>query len=203
MEVASGETASARTELPARAEDQDLPPQDLPSIREVYDDALGTMGLRLTRSTLVDTTDGRYEPSSQGRHLALYVEPLAERDLAAYVEDLWTLSALMTPDVFERWPALESYDICQEPVPSVDDSAEPPPVTQLNLTRAAAESIDWEGGHLADLLVAWRTDPDVALVVGRDLRRTALFQEADAIARERTSSSGSGPSSSGTPTYPS
>jgi hypothetical protein len=199
--IATGETAAARAALPPVADDQDLPPQDVSSIRGVYEGALATMGLHLTRATLVDTTDGRFEASSQGRHLALYVEPVAERDLAGYAEDLWTLSALLTPDVFERWPELESYDICQEPVPGDDDADEPPPVTQLDLTREAAERIDWDGGHLADLLVAWHTDPEVVLVAGRDLRRTPLFQEADAQARERTGAAGGATGGSVPPTY--
>jgi hypothetical protein len=167
----------------------------------VYDAALATMGLRLTRATLVDTSGGGYRASTQGRHLALYVEPTAERDLAGYAEDLWTLSALMTPDVFDRWPGLESYDICQEPVPGVDDSAEPPPVTQVNLTRGAAERIDWDGGNLTDLLVAWRTDPQVVVIAGRDLRRTAVFQEADAQAREQTDTTTGSSTAPGTARY--
>ena len=108
----------------------------------------------LTRGALIDISNDQYVPSNDGRHLALYVEPIADYTTEQYVDGFWTISALITPDVFARWPQLESYDICQEPLPSVDDKPEPFPITQINLTRQAAAEIDWEGGDLVDLLVA-------------------------------------------------
>lgn len=173
--------------LPPVATDQVLPPQDLTSVRKVYDEALATMGLRLTRAALIDLEGGRYEPSPQGRHLALYVEPLdGAFTTDQYVERLWTLSALVTPDVFERWPGLDSYDICQEPHPDDDDSPEPPPVTQLNITRAEAERIDWAGGDLVELLTAARLDQDVRIIINRAVRESAPYTVAADAAREAT-----------------
>jgi hypothetical protein len=169
---------AARAALPPVADDQDLPPQDLTSIREVYDDALAGMGLRLTRAALIDLAGGRYEPSPQGRHLALYAEPLEGASPEQYAEGFWTLSAVVTPDVFARWPALESYDICQEPLPEVDDSPEPPPVTQINITRAAAAEVDWDDGTLTDLLVAARRNNEVRLVATAEVRATAVYDAA-------------------------
>jgi hypothetical protein len=167
-----------------------MPPQDLSSIRRVYDEALATMGLTLTRGALIDLEGGRYEPSPNGRHLALYVEPIEGRTIEEYADAAWTLSALITPDVFARWSGLESYDICQEPLPAVDPSPEPPPVTQLNLTRAAAAGVDWDNGNLATLLAAARTNDDLRMYVNREIRETPVYQAANAEARALT---GGGP----------
>ncbi len=175
--------ATAAALLPAISPDQTLPPQDLSSIRKVYDEALATMGLTLTRGALIDLSGGRYEPSPNGRHLALYVEPIEGRTDEEYAEAAWTLSALVTPDVFARWSGLDSYDICQEPLAEVDPSPEPNPVTQLNLTRAAADTVDWIDGDLTDLLVAARGSTDLRMYVNRDIRETPTYQAANEEAR--------------------
>ncbi|MCU0310577.1 MAG: hypothetical protein MUE36_06515 [Acidimicrobiales bacterium] len=182
--------AAAAELLPPIAADQELPPQDLSSIREVYDEALATMGLTLTRGALIDLSGGRYEPSPDGRHLALYVEPIAGRTAEEYAEAAWTLSALVTPDVFARWSGLDSYDICQEPLPEVDPSPEPSPVTQLNLTREAASRVDWTNGDLTSLLVAARQSDDLRMYVNREMRETATYSAANDEARALT---GAGP----------
>jgi len=177
----------AAARLPAVATDQTLPPQDVNSVRRIYDEAFASMGLRLTRAALIDLEGGRYEPSPDGRHLALYVEPIDPAySTDDYAERLWTLSALVTPDVFERWPELESYDICQEPHPDVNDDPEPPPVTQLNITRPKAALIDWAGGDLVELLIAARTDNDVRVIINRAVRESPVYAEANTAARAAT-----------------
>lgn len=182
---ASAPAASPADGLPAFDPEQTLPPNDVGSLRALYDPVLARYGVRLTRGALVDTSGGRYTPSNDGRHLALYVEPTGDYTTEQFAEGFWTISALVTPDVFARWPDLESYDICQEPLPSVNDEAEPFPITQLNLTREAAARIDWEDGDLVDLLVATRTDPDVKAVVSREVRQSPAYQAADAAARAK------------------
>src|SRR4051794_4483794 len=73
-------SAAAPTTLPAPAEglpafdaEQALPPNDVGSLRELYDPVLAELGVRMTRAELIDITDSRYEPSNDGRHLAMYV----------------------------------------------------------------------------------------------------------------------------------
>lgn len=185
-DAASATTASGPAAgLPPYDDEQRLPPNDVGSLRRLYDPVLEQLGVRLTRGTLVDTSAGRYVPSNDGRHLALYVEPIGDYTNEQYVEGFWTISALITPDVFARWPDLESYDICQEPLPSVNDDHEPFPITQINITRAAAASIDWEKGDLVDLLAAARNDRDVRVVVNREIRETPAYAAADAAARSK------------------
>jgi hypothetical protein len=187
-DTTAGEGAPVSTEaaaegLPPYDAAQQLPPNDVGSLRRLYDPALARLGVRLTRGALIDTSDNRYTPSNDGRHLALYVEPIGAYSNDQYVTGFWEISALVTPDVFGRWPLLESYDICQEPLPAVDDKPEPFPLTQINLTREAASEIDWENGDLVDLLVLSRTNDDVKVVVNRDIRATAGYQAAEQAAR--------------------
>jgi hypothetical protein len=184
----SGEASPVSTEpaaegLPPFDDAQQLPPNDLGALRRLYDPVLEPLGVRLTRGALIDTSDNRYVPSNDGRHLALYVEPIGEYSKDDYVNGFWNISALVTPDVFARWPQLASYDICQEPLPAVDDKPEPFPLTQINLTREAAEQIDWENGDLVDLLVSSRTNDDVKVIVNREIRATPTYQAADQAAR--------------------
>lgn len=170
--------STAAALLPPADRSQTLPPNDLAALRRLYDPALATMGLRLTRGQLIDLSKGSYTPSSTGTHLALYVEPIGEYTDDQYAQALWDLAALVTPDVFARWADLRSYDICQEPLPSVDDDPEPFPVTQVNITREAAATIDWENGSLGDLVRAARSNKDVKLVVSRAVRLSAAYKAA-------------------------
>lgn len=144
-----------------------LPPADALDLEELYRDALADLGLRLTdRGGLIDRSDGGYEPSPTGTHLALYVEPVGERTPAEYVDGIASV-AIVFGDVFERWPDLETYDVCQEPVeeasPSENDpyydESEPLPVTQIELTREQAAAFDWSSVTVADLVRAWKADP--------------------------------------------
>ena len=171
--------------LPAYDAEQHLPPDDVAALRELYDPVLQKLGVHLTRAALIDITGDQYVPSSDGRHLALYVEPTGDYSTEQYVDGFWQISALLTPDVFARWPDLESYDLCQEPLPAVDDRPEPFPVTQINITRDASAAIDWRDGDLVDLLVSARTDPDVQIVVNRDVKQNPSYMAADAAARSK------------------
>jgi hypothetical protein len=129
----------------------DLPPNDRERLAELFDPQLAPLGLRLTRGTLIDA-EGGYRPSNTGRHLAMYVEPTGPYTPAQYAQGIVPSARVFLPAVFERWDQLETFDICQEPVPGTDDRAEPPPVTQLYVTRKEALDIDWGAVRLADLL---------------------------------------------------
>jgi hypothetical protein len=183
---ASSATTVSDEALPAYDPAQTLPPNDVGSLRRLYDPVLAPLGLRLTRGALIDLAAGGYEPSNEGTHLALYAEPIApEYSPAQYLESFWDVSATITPDVFARWSSLESYDICLEPVDAVDDREEPFPVTQVNITREAAATIDWANGELVDLITRGRTDADIRVIVSRDLRTSPEFQAVLELSRRQ------------------
>lgn len=148
-----------------------LPPLEASAVAETYDDDLAALGLRLTaRGGLVDEDR---EPDPEGSHLSLYVAPVGPRGDDAYVEGLIEVTALFARDVFERWPDLQSFDVCQEAVPP-DGSDSAPARTQVTLTRAAAAAVDWDSTDLADLMAVAKDHRGAnVLVFGDDLRAVA------------------------------
>lgn len=153
-----------------------LPPSRALDLEPMYGEALADLGLVLTdRGGLIDRRDGGYEASGSGTHLALYVEPIGERTVEEYVEGIRAV-AVVFADVFERWPGLETYDVCQEPLAGVDDRDEPLPVTQIELTRAENEAIDWDTVTVADLIGLARADPPgLALRVSSQLAKDPAY----------------------------
>ncbi|MEX0873547.1 MAG: hypothetical protein WD646_10770 [Actinomycetota bacterium] len=161
-----------------RAEATIKPPVRAAALRPIYGPALAELGLVLTaRNGLIDRSDGGYRNSAEGTHLALYVEPVDERTTPDYVDGIVSVTKVFLPDVFERWPGLESFDVCQEPPPSVDDSSEPEPITQIEVTREQATGIDWSTVTLADLVsAAEEKPPRVSLHVSDAVARSPEFR---------------------------
>lgn len=139
-------------------DDRTLPPNDEAALARIFDEELDALGLRFTRGALIDVGGGGYEASDSGTHLAVYVEPTGDYAAADYADGVVASARVFLPVVFERWPGLETFDVCQEPLPVRDDRETPPPVTQLNLTEGEASDIDWETVTLADLLA--RNQPE-------------------------------------------
>jgi hypothetical protein len=171
------------------------PPTKFSELEEIFNPMVEPMGLELTRGALIDRTDGGYEVSDEGRHLALYVEPIDddEWDVDRYVTNFYDLTALLTPYVFERWSEIETYDICQEPAAADDDRPEPFPETQIDITRAASESFDWENSDLVDLLELDLVEDDVRTVVGEKVRVARAYTEAYSDAQARAGAAANGP----------
>lgn len=144
-----------------------LPPATIAGLRPIFDPRFAPLGLRLTRGSLVDTAGTQYRPSSQGEHLALYVEPLddASWDADQYVAALVPGVAAVTPFSFRTWPGLQSLDLCQEPAQADDPRPEPLPVTQYELSRADSGLIDWPRVDLVALVAAVLRSPDTARLV--------------------------------------
>lgn len=148
-----------------------LPPLEASAVEETYAAELAELGLQLTdRGGLVDED---FEPDPEGSHLSLYVAPVGPRDDMAYVDGIVEVTALFAQDVFDRWPDLQSFDVCQEAVPPAgDDSA--PARTQVTLTREAAGSVDWATADVNDVMDAAQADTDSkVLVLDSDLRPLA------------------------------
>jgi hypothetical protein len=128
----------------------DLPPATRDAIAALFDGKLARLGLRTTRATLQNLETYRSDPN--GRHLAIYVEPTAKSSDARYLTTLVKSARIFLPMVFEEWSGLKSFDICQEPLPGVDDRAEPPPMTQVLVSRKGAGFVHWKRASLEDLV---------------------------------------------------
>ncbi len=181
-------TATASDGTTTTTEGAELPPPGASDLEPIYGEALAELGLVLTdRGGLIDRTGGGYVPSAEGRHLALYVEPIDDRTTPQYIDGIRSVAAVFG-DVFERWPGLESYDVCQEPVGEDDPDHEPLPVTQIELTRAEAAAFDWDTVTVVDLVRASRAEPQgLALRVSATLAADPAYE---AIVSEAT---GGGP----------
>jgi hypothetical protein len=163
---------------------QDLPPEDALDLEPIYGEQLKALGLALTdRGGLIDRTGGGYEQSEKGTHLALYVQPIGDRNLVQYLDGIRSVAAIFA-ESFDRWPGLASFDVCQEPVPKATSTAgEPLPVTQIEMTRAQAEAIDFDTATVVDLVRLSRQDPHglelrVGSAVARDPGYQAILEAA-------------------------
>ncbi|MFQ5948620.1 MAG: hypothetical protein ACE5KX_07160 [Acidimicrobiia bacterium] len=174
--------ATASTVTEATAATEPLPPPDRASLVEIFGAMVEPMGLRITRASLVDRAD--FERSPTGTHLALYVEPIGDFTADQYAQHIVPLAQVFLPLVFDRWPGLESFDVCQEPPPEVDDSPVPPSVTVVEVTRQQAEAIDWAAIDLAGLIAAYNGEPGLTLAADHEVRVSATWQAASAAARE-------------------
>lgn len=160
--------------VPTAATAAALPPADAMALEPRYRSALADIGLVLTsRGGLIDRSHGGYEPSPTGTHLALYLEPANERSIERYVDGIVEASRVFLPEVFERWPGLESFDVCQEPRPTPDQPKDPPPVTQIEVTRTQAAAIDWETITVREIVDAARDDPPRLHLVVNDAVRAS------------------------------
>lgn len=167
-----------------RAEDRGYPPNDFEALAELFDPQLAPMGLRLARGALIDEADG-YVESDTGTHLALYAEPVGEYTTADYLEGLNDLTALLTPQVFERWPELVSYDICQEPPQDQDPRPEPRAYTQVQFNRHQAQTVDWEEFDAVQMLTLSLDPEGPRVIVSGDLRDDPAYLALRQQANER------------------
>jgi hypothetical protein len=119
----------------------DLPPPTEAAIASIFDAHLAPLGLHVSRAALQQPPT--YAPDPKGRHLAVYALPSGKYDTADYERNIVKVARAFLPTVFRRWKGLLSFDVCQEPLPALDSRAEPPPVTQLLVTRRGAARIDW------------------------------------------------------------
>jgi hypothetical protein len=155
-----------------------LPPNDKAAIERVFAPELERLGVRLTRGALVDLKTGK--PSATGTHLAVYVEPTGDFTPEDYARGtVQTLQAFI-PGAFERWGGLTSFDVCQEPLAAVDTRPEPPPITKVDLTKAASRKVRWDDLDLARLLRdAKRLGRRALSVYAKpEVRNTGVYQDA-------------------------
>ncbi len=154
------------------------PPVEAADLVQTYRDDLAALGLVLTdRGGLIDRSNGGYEKSPRGDHLALYLEPSGDVSDADYVDGIVSATRVFVPDVFERWSGLASMDVCQEPLGELQQLRDPPPVTQIEVTRAQAGDIDW-GSVTVGALVEGAEAGRLRLVVSDELRSSEAYRSA-------------------------
>jgi len=155
-----------------------LPPNDKAAIERVFAPALERLGVRLTRGALVDLKTGK--PSATGTHLAVYVEPTGDFTPEDYARGTVRTLRAFLPAAFERWSGLTSFDLCQEPLPATDTRPEPPPITKVDLTKAASRKVRWDALDLTHLLRdAKRLGPRALSVYAKpDVRQTGFYEDA-------------------------
>lgn len=173
--VACGDDGGNGEGAQGQVESTPRPPARFEGLAAIFDPVVEPYGLRITRGSLVDRAI--YEESPTGNHLALYVEPDGEYSTADYVDGITELTNLLTPYIFERFTEIDSYDICQEPLPGVDDREVPPPVSQVLITRDEAGEIDFPV-DLATLRELYEDDRIELLHVNRTIERTSAWKDA-------------------------
>lgn len=140
-----GETAVTEP-TPEVAIEGEVPPESFEELEAIFAPRFEEVGMLLTRASMVEL-DG-------GPHLQLYVEPPGTFTTEEYVENIVPTTAAVVPFIFDTWPELASFDVCQEPPPGVDDSVAPEQVSVVALTRDQAAEIDWPTPRLSDLMSA-------------------------------------------------
>ena len=133
------------------ARDELLPPPTVDRLAPILDPLVADLGLKTTRASLLDPLDPTYEGNPEGTHLAMYVAPNEDITFEAFQDNFLPLARIIVPYVFERWPDLESFDICQESYEWSGDKEVAPSVTLLFVKREKVQSIDWEKVSVSDL----------------------------------------------------
>ncbi len=145
--------------------DGPLPPEDTegladePLLAALYAET----GTLLTRGAVIErrmrvTTPGSttYGPREttvvQRPHLALYLAFIDEDldDLDRYLDAVVPLTRVFAAAAFERWPDLESFDICLVPASDSDDAPEPA-IALVDVTREGYERWVADGAGLPAL----------------------------------------------------
>ena len=169
--------------------ERDLPPSARGELVAIFDPRFAPLGQHVTRIGLYDLSEG-FDRSAAGDHLAIYVEPIdpagAGWDAERYLQTAVPGFAAAVPFALERWPGLNSVDVCQEPPQEQNAAPEPPIETQLNVDREAAATIDWATADLAALLVVKERFPEPTIVrVRQGLEDHPLWVAAREAAAER------------------
>jgi hypothetical protein len=176
-DVSDGAGAGATTEVPAESPveipledlvappDGPLPPEDTeglmgePLLAVMYAET----GTLLTRGAVIERRMRVTTPSSsvygprestvvERPHLALYLAFVDEDldDLDRYMDAVVPLTRAFAGAAFERWPDLESFDICLVPA-SDSDAAPEPAIALVDVTRAGYERWIADGADLVGL----------------------------------------------------
>jgi hypothetical protein len=158
-----------------------LPPPDTERLATIFDPVYEPMGLRLVQGNLHDADD--YAISPGGTHLALYLEPAGEEEWTPerYAEAVMPTLRPLSPEVFERWTALESFDLCLA-LPGTEPGGTPEAVTQIVVNREAILELDWDRATLAEMLSASEATDAIEVRAFGEITQTEEWTEAERAA---------------------
>ena len=150
-----------------------LPPHERDDLATLFDPMVSPLGYKVTRGSLVDRST--YEVDADGGHLAIYLAPTADISTDQFANDFVAIVRTFLPFVFEQWPNLNSFDVCQEPFESTDET--PPSLTIIDLTRDAAAEIAWSELDLAGI-IALNERPGISVFARTAVRDSATWRQA-------------------------
>lgn len=145
----SGVLAAHGTSRPA--------PTDLKALVRSVERPLRRLGLRVQRDELV--SQKTEQPDPHGAQLSIYVQPTGSYTPDDYLRNAAPVARVFLPMIYDRWKGLQFLDLCQEPLPSVDNRPEPATVTQIQISRRGASRLSWSRVTLTDLLVEEALQP--------------------------------------------
>jgi hypothetical protein len=179
--IAAGALVVATAPTRAGATGSNLPPANRAALAKMFRDELKPLGLRVSRGLLQNPET--YDPDPKGTHLALYLTPTSSTYATDdYVKNFTKITRVFVPMVFDRWKGLRTFDICQEPFDDPRD--EPPPVTQIYVSRDALDRVgSWKKATLVDLLAAAPKDrrqrgADYYVYFATTIKSDPTFQKA-------------------------
>ena len=181
LAIAAAALVVAAGPATAGAANANLPPADKAALAKLFRDELKPLGLRVSRGLLQNPET--YDSDPKGTHLALYLTPTSSSYTTGdYVKNFARITRVFVPMVFDKWKGLRTFDICQEPVDDPRD--EPPPITQIYVSRDALDRVgSWKQATLVELLAAAPKDrrqrgADYYVYFNNDIRQDPTFQKA-------------------------
>jgi hypothetical protein len=168
----SADVATTTTEAAPR-------PSGLEEVRRTFSAEVDALDMVLTEEGGVIDLETYLPAPEDGTHLSIYLAPRSGIDDQAYLDGILETARALAPGIFERWSAIETFDVCQ--LPPADDG-EGAALTRLDMDRSSVESLDWAALDLPTFLAAARERPDdgIRLYVTRSLREAPAYQEATA-----------------------
>lgn len=150
-----------------------LPPHERDDLAALFDPLVLPLGYLVTRAALIERST--YEVNPGGGHLAIYLAPTADISTDQIADDFVAIVGTFLPLVFERWPNLNSFDVCQEPFGSTKET--PPSLTIIDLTRDAATGVAWAELDLAGI-IALNERAGISVFARSAVRDSATWRQA-------------------------
>ncbi len=166
-------TASEPSTSAPPAAGGEVPPSSFNALIEIFQPALDDLDLTLARAAVSEF--------EAGPHLALYVVPNGpEGGAQGFLDRTVPLVAALEPLLFERFPGLRTFDVCQEPFQAVRSDDFPLPETLLVMNEEQLDSVpDWSSATLVDLMRAVRVGDGGEFRVTSEIERLPEWRDAE------------------------